>query len=69
MTYNLYEVIAENQCENGQPKTKMLLGSDLPLIQPNRWVKDFLETGFKPEVRELIPERNAARALKLGAAA
>src|SRR5271156_1206115 len=54
---------------NGQLKTKMLFGSDFPLIQPDRWIKDFLETGFKPEVHDLILKSNAVRALKLDVAA
>ena len=57
------------QHANGQLKTKMLFGSDFPLIQPDRWIKDFLEAGFKPEVHELILKRNAIQALKLDVAA
>jgi predicted TIM-barrel fold metal-dependent hydrolase len=51
---------------NGQLKHKMLFGSDYPLITPDRWIKDFKEAGFKPEVHELILKQNAIRALKLG---
>ena len=54
---------------NSQLKTKMLFGSDFPLIQPDRWIKDFREAGFKPEVHDLILKENAVRALKLDAAA
>jgi predicted TIM-barrel fold metal-dependent hydrolase len=56
------------QYANGPLKTKMLFGSDFPLITPDRWIKDFLEAGFKPEVHELILKGNAIRALKLDAA-
>ena len=47
----------------------MLFGSDFPLIQPDRWIKDFLDAGFKPEVHELILKQNAVRALNISAAA
>ena len=57
------------QYANSQLKTKMLFGSDFPLIQPDRWIKDFREAGFKPEVHDLILKENAVRALKLDAAA
>ncbi|HEV2870499.1 MAG TPA: amidohydrolase family protein [Actinomycetota bacterium] len=46
-------------------KEKMLFGSDYPLITPDRWLKDFQEAGFKPEVHELILKQNAVRALRL----
>jgi predicted TIM-barrel fold metal-dependent hydrolase len=55
------------QYANSQLKTKMLFGSDWPLIQPDRWIKDFLEAGFKPEVHDLILKQNAIRALKIAA--
>jgi uncharacterized protein len=50
---------------NTQLKHKMLFGSDFPLITPDRWMKDFAEAGFKPEVQPLILKENAIRALKL----
>ena len=43
----------------------MLFGSDFPLITPERWMKDFAEAGFKPEVQPLILKRNAMRLLGL----
>ncbi len=43
----------------------MLFGSDFPLITPDRWIKDFREAGFKPEVHELILKENAIAALGL----
>jgi predicted TIM-barrel fold metal-dependent hydrolase len=55
------------QYANTQLKTKMLFGSDFPLITPDRWMKDFKEAGFKPEVHELILKQNAIRVLGLGA--
>jgi predicted TIM-barrel fold metal-dependent hydrolase len=39
--------------------------SDYPLITPDRWMKDFLEAGFKPEVHPLILKQNAMRLLNL----
>jgi predicted TIM-barrel fold metal-dependent hydrolase len=54
------------QYANTQLKSKMLFGSDFPLIFPDRWIKDFKEAGFKPEVHELILKQNAIRALGLG---
>jgi predicted TIM-barrel fold metal-dependent hydrolase len=53
---------------NGQLKHKMLFGSDFPLIAPDRWIKDFKDAAFKPEVHDLILKQNAIRALKLDAA-
>ena len=53
------------QYANTQLKTKMLFGSDYPLITPDRWIKDFKEAGFKPEVHDLILKQNAIRALRL----
>lgn len=55
------------QRANGQLKHKMLFGSDYPLIAPDRWIKDFKEAGFKPEVHDLILKENAIKALKLDA--
>jgi uncharacterized protein len=54
------------QYANSQLKHKMLFGSDYPLITPDRWMKDFEQAGFKPEVRDLILKQNAIKALKLG---
>jgi len=51
---------------NSQLKHKMLFGSDFPLITPDRWISDFREAGFKPEVHELILKENAVRVLGLG---
>jgi predicted TIM-barrel fold metal-dependent hydrolase len=50
---------------NTQLKTRMLFGSDYPLITPDRWIKDFREAGFRPEVHDLILKQNAIRALGL----
>ena len=53
------------QYANSQLKTRMLFGSDYPLITPDRWIKDFREAGFKPEVHDLILKQNAIQALGL----
>lgn len=52
---------------NTQLKTKMLFGTDYPLITPERWMKDFDSAGFRPELRQPILKDNAIRALGLGA--
>ena len=54
------------QYANGQLKRKMLFGSDFPLLTPDRWIKDFKEAAFKPEVHGLILKDNAIAALGLG---
>ena len=54
------------QYANGQLRSKMLFGSDFPLIAPERWLAQFTEVGFKPEVHDLILKKNAMRVLGLG---
>jgi len=54
------------QYANTLLKDRVLFGSDFPLIAPDRWLKDFAEAGFKPEVRPLILKQNAMRLLHLG---
>ncbi|HLG08738.1 MAG TPA: amidohydrolase family protein [Gaiellaceae bacterium] len=51
---------------NTQLSTKVLFGSDFPLITPDRWLADFEQAPFKDEVRPLILKENAARLLGLG---
>jgi predicted TIM-barrel fold metal-dependent hydrolase len=55
------------QYANTLLKDRMLFGSDFPLISPDRWMKDFQDAGFKPEVQPLILKQNAVRLLKLDA--
>jgi len=50
---------------NSQLKTKMLFGSDYPLITPDRWLSDFEKLPIKDEVRPLVLKGNAARLLGL----
>jgi predicted TIM-barrel fold metal-dependent hydrolase len=47
------------QHANTQLKRKMLFGSDFPLITPDRWIDDFKNAGFRPEVHPLILKENA----------
>jgi uncharacterized protein len=54
------------QYANTQLQRKMLFGSDYPFIPPDRWMRDFKEAAFKPEVHELILKDNAIAALRLG---
>ncbi|MGU9981174.1 amidohydrolase family protein [Phreatobacter sp. HK31-P] len=54
------------QYANGQLRSKMLFGSDFPLIAPERWLAQFAEVGFKPEVHDLILKKNAMKVLGLG---
>jgi predicted TIM-barrel fold metal-dependent hydrolase len=57
------------QYANTLLKDRMLFGSDFPLIQPDRWMKDFEEAGFRDEVKPLILKKNAMRLLGLKSAA
>jgi predicted TIM-barrel fold metal-dependent hydrolase len=50
---------------NNQLKRRMLFGSDFPLIDPERWMRDFHDAGFKPEVHDLILKQNAIELLGL----
>jgi predicted TIM-barrel fold metal-dependent hydrolase len=54
------------QYANTQLRTKVLFGSDFPLITPDRWLADFEQASFKDEVRPLVLKENAARLLGLG---
>jgi uncharacterized protein len=53
------------QYANTLLKTKVLFGSDYPLITPDRWMADFDKIGIKDEVRPLILKENAVRLLGL----
>ena len=54
------------QYANARLKDRSLVGSDFPLITPDRWLKDFEEAGFKDAVKPLILKQNAMRLLGLG---
>jgi predicted TIM-barrel fold metal-dependent hydrolase len=47
-------------------KHKVLFGTDLPALTPDRWLRDFDALEYDDDVRELILKRNAARLLGLG---
>jgi predicted TIM-barrel fold metal-dependent hydrolase len=53
------------QYANTLLKDRILFGSDYPLITPDRWMRDFENAGFKPEVMPGILKGNAVRLLKL----
>jgi predicted TIM-barrel fold metal-dependent hydrolase len=50
---------------NTRLRTKMLFGSDFPLIAPDRWLADFEKLPIRDEVRPLVLKENAARLLGL----
>ena len=53
------------QAANTRLRTKVLFGSDYPLLRPERWVRDFDRLDIRPEVRPLIMKDNAVRVLGL----
>jgi hypothetical protein len=53
------------QYANTLLKTKVLFGTDNPVIDPDRWLEDFGKLPIKPEVRPLIMKENAVKVLKL----
>jgi predicted TIM-barrel fold metal-dependent hydrolase len=46
-------------------KHKMLFGSDMPALTPDRWLKDVQTLEFPADVHEMIVKQNAARLLGL----
>jgi len=55
------------QYSNTLLQDKVLFGSDFPVINPERWLKDFAEAPFRDEVRPKIMIENAKKLLGLGA--
>jgi predicted TIM-barrel fold metal-dependent hydrolase len=49
----------------GMLRSKVLFGSDYPLITPERWIEDFEQLGIKPELYGAILKGNAAKLLGL----
>src|SRR3954451_574924 len=47
---------------NSLLKTKVLFGSDYPLLRPERWLKDFEQLEIRDELKPLIMKGNAIRA-------
>jgi predicted TIM-barrel fold metal-dependent hydrolase len=54
---------------NSYLKSRVLFGSDFPLLTPDRWRRDVEQTTLKPEVMPGILKTNAARLLGLTASA
>jgi predicted TIM-barrel fold metal-dependent hydrolase len=50
---------------NGRLQDKFMYGSDYPEIPPKRWLDEFEQGGYKPEVVEKVLYKNAQRVLKL----
>lgn len=50
---------------NSYLKTRVLFGSDFPLLTPDRWRRDVEQTALKPEVMPGIMKDNAVRLLGL----
>ncbi len=50
---------------NTMLRTKVLFGSDYPLLRPERWLRDFAALDIRDEVRPMIMKDNAVRALGL----
>lgn len=50
---------------NRMLRSKVMFGSDYPVISPDRWIASFEELEIKPEVRPLVMKDNAARVLGL----
>ncbi len=44
---------------------KVLFGSDFPVIQPDRWMRDFAKREIGEQVRRLVFKENALRVLGL----
>jgi predicted TIM-barrel fold metal-dependent hydrolase len=53
------------QFANTLLQDQMVFGSDYPFIPPERWLSDFEEAGFRPQVHDKILLRNAQRVLGL----
>jgi predicted TIM-barrel fold metal-dependent hydrolase len=53
------------QQANSLLQDRVLFGSDWPQIQPERWMEEFEQLPFKPEVRQKILLDNARRLLNL----
>jgi uncharacterized protein len=53
------------QYMNSIVQDKCLFGSDYPVIQPDRWMRDFEGLELKPEVRQKILIDNAKKVLRL----
>ena len=50
---------------NGPLKSKVMFGSDYPVISPDRWLSEFEQLDIKDDVRQMVLKDNAARVLGL----
>ncbi len=50
---------------NGRLRSKVLFGSDYPVLSPDRWIESFDQLEIKPEVKPLVMKHNAVRLLGL----
>lgn len=50
---------------NTMLRSKVLFGTDYPVIDPDKWVTEFEKLDMKPEVLPLVLKENAAKLLKL----
>jgi uncharacterized protein len=46
-------------------RQQVLFGSDYPLIDPDRWIRDFMDLDLEPDVTSAILKENAVRLLGL----
>jgi uncharacterized protein len=53
------------QFANTLLQDQMLFGSDYPFILPDRWLADFEQAGFRPQVHAKLLLENARRVLRL----
>lgn len=53
------------QYANTIAQDKVMLGSDYPVIAPERWLNDFASVPFRDEVRPKILVENARRVFNL----
>lgn len=53
------------QYVNSRIQDKVLFGSDWPGLDPDRWIREFDDLGFKAEVRRKVLLENAIKALGL----
>jgi predicted TIM-barrel fold metal-dependent hydrolase len=51
---------------NSLLKSRVLFGSDFPMLTPDRWLRDVEQTALRPAVMPGILKDNAVRLLGLG---
>lgn len=61
----LYQVQVYRQAVDLVGVEKILMGSDYPLLEPGRYLKEMAAAGLEPSQREVICGTNAARLLNL----